>query len=62
MRSAELVAEPAVVEGGATEAVPSPSGALVTAVAEEVASTAVVGSGSRVSVVREPNSMKATVP
>lgn len=51
-----------VVEGGATEAVPSPAGALETAVAGEVESTAGVGSGRRVSVVREPNSTYATGP
>lgn len=51
-----------MVEGGATEAAPSPAGALETAVAGEVESTAGVESGSRVSVVREPNSTYATAP
>lgn len=51
-----------MVEGGATEAVPSAAGALDTAVAGEVESMAGVGLGRRVSVVREPNSTKATPP
>lgn len=51
-----------MVEGGATEAAPSAAGALDTAVAGEVESMAGVGLGRRVSVVREPNSTKATAP
>lgn len=49
-----------MVVGGATEAAPSPAGALDTAVTGEVESTPGVGSGRRVSVVREPNSTSGT--
>lgn len=48
--------------GGAKETAASPVVVLAAAVAGEAESTAGEESGRRVSVVREPNSTKATIP